>query len=122
MYIPSKKKWSPACVPNKDFNKSTRVCSMLGYSAVNSSRFISSDSNVTVQRDLSVLWRSSQKNRNKNFLREYSICGEKNGNDTFIELTCSNFECGKIKSRQKRPQTRIIGGKQSVSNRLIIIN
>lgn len=63
---------------------------MLGYSAVNSTRFINVSPNVTLQRDLSVLWRSSQK-RTKNVLKEYSNCSDKTANQSYIELTCQNF-------------------------------
>jgi corin len=105
IYKADKKQWRPACVKNwDDIQSPARVCSMLGYSSVNSSVVRNKNNNNTLpaNRDPSVLWRSSQR-RNKNLLREYSNCNDK-ANMKFVEMTCSNF--GRYRTRVRRKLLR----------------
>jgi corin len=51
--------------------------------------------------------------RTSNLLRDYTNCNGEPAN-VVAELTCTNYECGKVRTKKRRlPQTRIIGGKES---------
>lgn len=116
VYKAGKKRWEPACIRNWDTeNSPVKVCSMLGYSAVNSSRLIKRGTNVTIapNHDTTTLMRMSQRKSSNNFLKDYANC-EAEKNPVVAEMTCTNFECGKVRAKRRRlPQTRIIGGNES---------
>lgn len=115
VYKANLKQWAPACVKNWDPATSpTLICSMLGYSSVNSSRTTMRGSNRTLvgTKDASSLWRMYQK-KSTTMLKEFNSC-EVNSRYPVAELTCSNFACGKVPSKKHRkPQTRIVGGSTS---------
>lgn len=116
IYKTDKKQWTPACVSNWDAATSpSTVCSMLGYSSVNSSKLTMRGTNITVQpnsKDTQGMWRM-YKSKGTNLIKEFSTCSEKE-KYPIVDLTCSNFECGKVRSRRyKKPQTRIVGGRVS---------
>ncbi|XP_055528034.1 uncharacterized protein LOC129720570 isoform X2 [Wyeomyia smithii] len=110
-----KNQWAPACVKNWDPATSpTTICSMLGYSSVNSSRTTMRGSNRTVVgiKDASSMWRMYQK-KHGNMIKEFNSC-DINSRYPVAELTCSNFECGKVPNKKYfKPQTRIVGGSSS---------
>ncbi|XP_059616149.1 uncharacterized protein LOC132261342 [Phlebotomus argentipes] len=113
VYRANVKKWAPACISNWDPSTSpTTVCSMLGYSSVNSSRLKMIGTNITMvtpTKDTPAMWRMYQK-RQTNLMKEFTNCPS--SMYPVVELTCSNFECGKIK-RRRSAKTRIVGGTQS---------
>lgn len=45
-------------------------------------------------------------------LKEYTSCNDES-TQAVVELTCSNFECGKVRTRRKLGKTRIVGGKEA---------
>lgn len=97
IYKVQMKKWVPACVQH--WNPSTSpasVCSMLGYSSVNSSKLTMRDTNLTLSpsatsKDETAIWRMYQRKRS-NLIKEFASCP--NDNHPVVELTCSNY--GKI--------------------------
>ncbi|XP_058465582.1 uncharacterized protein LOC131439060 isoform X2 [Malaya genurostris] len=115
VYKADLKQWAPACVKNWDPATSpTLICSMLGYSSVNSSRTTMRGSNRTLvsSKDASSMWRMYQK-KHTNMIKEFNSC-EINSRYPVAELTCSNFECGKVPNKKyHKPQTRIVGGVSS---------
>ncbi|XP_055607996.1 uncharacterized protein LOC129755498 [Uranotaenia lowii] len=115
VYKAELKQWAPACVRNWDPAASpAKICSMLGYSSVNSSRTTMRGSNRTLigTKDASSMWRMYQK-KHSNMIKEFNSC-DINARYPVAELTCSNFECGKIPSKKyKKPQLRIVGGRTS---------
>ncbi|KAL1398008.1 hypothetical protein pipiens_009294 [Culex pipiens pipiens] len=115
VYKADLKQWTPACVKNWDPATSpTMICSMLGYSSVNSSRTTMRGSNRTLvsTKDASLMWRMFQK-KHTNMLKEFNSC-DVNTRYPVAELTCSNYECGKVPNKKyHKPQTRIVGGTPS---------
>uniref|UniRef100_A0A1B0C9Z5 Putative trypsin-like serine protease n=1 Tax=Lutzomyia longipalpis TaxID=7200 RepID=A0A1B0C9Z5_LUTLO len=115
VYRANVKKWAPACISNWDPSTSpTTVCSILGYSSVNSSRLKMIGTNITMvtpTKDTPAMWRMYQK-RQTNLMKEFTNCPT--SMYPVVELTCSNFECGKVRKRRNlSPKTRIVGGTQS---------
>lgn len=111
-----KGEWKPACVRNWDSKTSpTLICSMLGYRSVNSSNMTMRISNRTImprKQDASSVMRMIQR-RQSNLLKEFTSCTSENDYPV-VALTCTNYECGKIRNKfYNRPTKRIIGGKRS---------
>lgn len=109
IYKANKKRWEPACIRNWDGNLSTKVCSMLGYGKVDFSRVFNRATNHTMDpnKDMRMTQRKSA-----NFLRDSVICND--SSSLVVELTCTQFECGKIRTKRRRLiQKRIVGGKES---------
>lgn len=101
VYKADLKQWTPACVKNWDPATSpTMICSMLGYSSVNSSRTTMRGSNRTLvsTKDASLMWRMFQK-KHTNMLKEFNSC-DVNTRYPVAELTCSNY--GKFGSSGRR--------------------
>uniref|UniRef100_A0AAG5DCH2 Scavenger receptor class A n=1 Tax=Anopheles atroparvus TaxID=41427 RepID=A0AAG5DCH2_ANOAO len=115
VYKADLKQWAPACVKNWDPSTSpTTICSLLGYSSVNSSRTTMRGSNRTLvsTKDASAMWRMNQK-KNPNLIKEFNSC-DINSRYPVAELTCSNFECGKVPNKKPlRATKRIVGGSTS---------
>uniref|UniRef100_A0A182LTZ4 Scavenger receptor class A n=1 Tax=Anopheles culicifacies TaxID=139723 RepID=A0A182LTZ4_9DIPT len=115
VYKADLKQWAPACVKNWDPATSpTMICSLLGYSSVNSSRTAMRGSNRTLisTKDASSMWRMYQK-KDVNLIKEFNSC-DINSRYPVAELTCSNFECGKVRNKRNLKATkRIVGGKTS---------
>lgn len=92
---------------------------MLGYSAVNGSWIKmphpNSPSNFTEivqhEKDTTSQWQMIQK-RKKNIMKDFISCSAEDYHPV-AELACSNFECGKVRSRKFQPRARIVGGSQS---------
>lgn len=114
------KQWAPACVNNWDGTTSpSAVCSMLGYSAVNGSwiklpnpNFSNFTMVVPQEKDTTSMWQMQQKKKT-NLMKEFISCPV-NDYHPVAELSCSNFECGKVRRRNKMlPRARIVGGKES---------
>ncbi|GAB0096205.1 atrial natriuretic peptide-converting enzyme isoform X1 [Sergentomyia squamirostris] len=115
VYRANVKKWAPACISNWDSATSpATVCSMLGYNAVNSSRLKMIGTNITMvppTKDTPAMWRMYQK-RQTNLMKEFTNCPS--SMYPVVELSCSNFECGKVRRRRSlSAKTRIVGGSQS---------
>lgn len=56
IYKANKKRWEPACVRNWDNkNSPSKVCSMLGYSSVNSTRLMVSDAMNKIKNILKII-------------------------------------------------------------------
>uniref|UniRef100_A0A182PDL4 Scavenger receptor class A n=1 Tax=Anopheles epiroticus TaxID=199890 RepID=A0A182PDL4_9DIPT len=112
VYKADLKQWAPACVKNWDPATSpTMICSLLGYSSVNSSRTAMRGSNRTLisTKDASSMWRMYQK-KDVNLIKEFNSC-DINSRYPVAELTCSNFECGKVRNRKYyKASKRIVGG------------
>ncbi|XP_058062614.1 uncharacterized protein LOC131212675 [Anopheles bellator] len=115
VYKADLKQWAPACVKNWDPATSpTMICSLLGYSSVNSSRTAMRGSNRTLisTKDASAMWRMYQK-KHTNLIKEFNSC-DINSRYPVAELTCSNFECGKVPNKKYFKATkRIVGGSTS---------
>ncbi|KAG5677344.1 hypothetical protein PVAND_007109 [Polypedilum vanderplanki] len=114
VYKASRKRWEPACIRTWDAqNSPSKVCTMLGYSSVNSSRLLRRGTNTTmnVNQDTQVYMRMAQR-KTSTLLREYTSCND-NSTQVVVELTCSNFECGKVRTRRRIGKTRIVGGKEA---------
>lgn len=93
VYKPDIKLWVPACV-NENWDHSTSpytVCTMLGYSSVNSSRLIMRETKLPTSytMDTPAMWRMSQK-KHSNILKEFNSCPV-NGNYQTVDLTCTNY-------------------------------
>lgn len=92
VYKPDAKLWVPACVNQWEQSTSpAEVCTMLGYSSVNSSRVTmrKSKSIVSPDKDTPAMWRMSQK-KHRNLLKEFNSCPV-NENYQVVDLTCSNY-------------------------------
>lgn len=114
------KQWAPACVNNWDGTTSpSAVCSMLGYSAVNGSWIKMPNPNfpnytmvATTEKDTTSMWQMIQKKKT-NLMKEFISCPNKDVYHPVAELSCSNFECGKVRRRKLLPRARIVGGRES---------
>lgn len=86
------KKWVPACVNNWDSSTSpAHVCSMLGYSSVNSSKVTHRNTDLAVSpptKDTPAIWRMIQRKRS-NLIKEFANCP--NEHHPVVDLTCSNY-------------------------------
>lgn len=93
VYKPDIKLWVPACI-NDNWDHSTSpstVCTMLGYSSVNSSKLIMRETKLPMSynKDTQAMWRSSQK-KHSNILKQFNSCPV-NGNYQTVDLTCTNY-------------------------------
>jgi atrial natriuretic peptide-converting enzyme len=113
IYKADKKRWIPACAAQWDNDRSpTTVCSLLGYNAVNSSRlFLRSTNQTYIPIKDPASWRNHQR-KHTVLMKEFSACAV-NNRYAVVELTCSNFVCGKVRKQRTKPSLRIIGGKQA---------
>lgn len=115
VYKAAKKRWEPACIRNWILEESpTKVCSMLGYSSVNSSRLMRRGTNFTIMSNQDpTAWMRMSQRKTTNLLKDYANCND-DKSQIVAELTCTNFECGKVRTKKRRiPKTRIIGGSES---------
>ncbi|XP_025832340.1 atrial natriuretic peptide-converting enzyme-like [Agrilus planipennis] len=112
IFRPEFQKWVPACITHWNETKSAlNICSLLGYSSVNSSRLLNgSNLNSELVQENTALWWMHQNRRSKNLLREFSSC---KGSYTTVDLTCTNFRCGKTRKSYAEKSLRIIGGVKS---------
>ncbi|XP_055316138.1 serine protease 41-like [Sitodiplosis mosellana] len=118
IYKVSLKKWVPACVENWHQTTSpTMVCSLLGYSSVNSSRVAMRLTNQTITpssinaKESHIIARMYQRKKT-NLIKEFGSCTS-NENHAVLDLTCTNYECGRVRNRPVRARTRIVGGSES---------
>ncbi|XP_067631299.1 uncharacterized protein Corin isoform X2 [Eurosta solidaginis] len=115
VYRMSSQKWTPACVKNWDRAVSpTTVCSMLGYSAVNATSVVTLKTHRPLLTSINVstiIWKMYGK-KHTNLMQELSKCSP-DEDYPIAELTCANYECGKVKSVRHKPSRRIIGGTQA---------
>lgn len=115
VYRAGKKRWEPACIKHWVKESPTLVCSALGYASVNSSRLVLRGTNHSAlsNQDATAWMRMSQK-KSGNILKEHVNCLQEKKTQMVAELTCTNFECGKVRTNRKRLGTkRIIGGNES---------
>lgn len=115
IYKADKKLWEPACILNWDTQTPTKLCLQLGYTSVNNSRLVNKDSNVTLYPNLDI--RMSQR-RMPNIFQDYGNCNDSKGKVN-VELVCATFECGKVRTKRRKMQKRIVGGKESKPGKAI---
>lgn len=92
VYKPDVKLWVPACVNHWDQSSSpATVCTMLGYSSVNSSKVTMRSTKVPMapMNDTPAMWRMYQ-TKQSNLLKEFNSCDLKT-NYPVVDLTCSNY-------------------------------
>lgn len=120
IYKAKHKRWEPACIHNFDSYQPTKLCSLLGYKIVDNSRLVNKGSNSTlVLPNLDI--RMSQRRMSTNIFQDYGNCNDSN-KIVNVELTCSMFECGKVRTNKRRKmQKRIVGGKESKPGDYFII-
>ncbi|KAH8407555.1 hypothetical protein KR222_005316 [Zaprionus bogoriensis] len=110
-----KRGWIPACVKNWDRAVSpSAVCSLLGYSAVNATSVVTQRTHRPLLASVNVstdIWKLYAKRRST-LMQEFSNC-RPTEDYPIAELTCSNFECGKVRRGRHKPSRRIIGGSQA---------
>nr|XP_017014807.2 uncharacterized protein LOC108069309 [Drosophila takahashii] len=107
--------WMPACVKNWDRAVSpSAVCSILGYSAVNATSVLTLRTQRPLLASVNVstdIWKMYAK-RKSTLMQEFANC-KKTEDYPIAELTCSNYECGRVKRGRHKPSRRIIGGTQA---------
>ncbi|EDW02212.1 uncharacterized protein LOC6559850 [Drosophila grimshawi] len=115
VYRINKHQWMPACVKNWDRAVSpSAVCSILGYSAVNATSVVTQRTHRPLLASVNVstdIWKLYAKRRST-LMQEFANCRQSE-DYPIAELTCSNFECGKVKRGRHKPSRRIIGGSQA---------
>jgi atrial natriuretic peptide-converting enzyme len=91
IYKANKKQWEPACIKNWDSRDTpTKICSMLGYSSVNSSRLVTRGTNYTYSMSQDAMaMRMAQRPRPSNILRDYANCTTER-TQLVAELSCTN--------------------------------
>lgn len=118
IYKAKYKRWEPACINNFEKDEMPKkLCSLLGYTKVNNSRLVTKGSNVTLYPNLDI--RMSQR-RLTNIFQDYTNCNDSN-KIANVELTCTMFECGKVRTKRRKMQKRIVGGKESKPGDYLII-
>ncbi|KAL9874243.1 corin serine peptidase isoform 3-T3 [Glossina fuscipes fuscipes] len=114
VYRISSHEWSPACVKNWDRAISPMtVCSMLGYNSVNATNVITQKTHRPLLTSVNIsdnVWKMYAKKRS-NLIQQLSSC-QPDEDYPIAELTCSNYECGKIRKVKDHTSTRIVGGIQ----------
>ncbi|XP_033209606.1 atrial natriuretic peptide-converting enzyme-like isoform X2 [Belonocnema kinseyi] len=103
----------PACIKHWESNSAETICSMLGYKIANSSFLYlkgSNDSLMESKLETSQQWRQDQ-NTKVNLLKEFHQCEDRKIYPS-VELSCSQYECGRRKSffGHSKIRTRIVGG------------
>ncbi|KAM7345094.1 corin serine peptidase isoform 1-T4 [Cochliomyia hominivorax] len=115
VYRINTQEWTPACVKNWDRAVSpSAVCSMLGYSAVNATSVVTQKTHRPLLTSVNVstdIWKMYAKKKS-NLMKEFSNCTP-DEDYPIAELTCSNFECGKVKKTRRKLSRRIIGGSKA---------
>ncbi|XP_054739708.1 uncharacterized protein LOC129245529 isoform X2 [Anastrepha obliqua] len=115
IYRIKSQKWAPACVKNWDRAVSpSAVCSMLGYSAVNATSVVTLKTHRPLMTSINVstdIWKMYAK-KHSNLMQEFANCTPSE-DYPIAELTCANYECGKVKRGRHKPSRRIIGGDQA---------
>uniref|UniRef100_A0ABD2WFL3 Atrial natriuretic peptide-converting enzyme n=1 Tax=Trichogramma kaykai TaxID=54128 RepID=A0ABD2WFL3_9HYME len=117
VYNAHKGRYMSACVSRWTPATARDICGLLGYTNVDSFRYLMAESNVTLNpapvETSPQRWYPTPKS-SRNLLREFQECTDEKDYST-IDLTCSNYECGKrqnygnLKARKKR----IVGGVES---------
>ncbi|KAH8316597.1 hypothetical protein KR067_011413 [Drosophila pandora] len=112
VYRIGQRQWMPACVKNWDRAVSpSAVCSILGYSAVNATSVLTQRTHRPLLASVNVstdIWKMYAKRRST-LMQEFSNC-KRSEDYPMAELTCSNYECGRVKRGRHKPSRRIIGG------------
>ncbi|BFG03364.1 uncharacterized protein DMAD_02643 [Drosophila madeirensis] len=115
VYRIGQRQWMPACVKNWDRAVSpSAVCSILGYSAVNATSVLTQRTHRPLLASVNVstdIWKMYAKRRST-LMQEFANC-KKTEDYPMAELTCSNYECGRVKRGRHKPSRRIIGGSQA---------
>ncbi|KAH8277575.1 hypothetical protein KR018_001456 [Drosophila ironensis] len=115
VYRIGQRQWMPACVKNWDRAVSpSAVCSILGYSAVNATSVLTQRTHRPLLASVNVstdIWKMYAKRRST-LMQEFANC-KKSEDYPMAELTCSNYECGRVKRGRHKPSRRIIGGSQA---------
>ncbi|KAH8372887.1 hypothetical protein KR009_007281 [Drosophila setifemur] len=115
VYRIGQRQWMPACVKNWDRAVSpSAVCSILGYSAVNATSVLTQRTHRPLLASVNVstdIWKMYAKRRST-LMQEFANC-KKSEDYPMAELTCSNYECGRVKRGRHKPSRRIIGGTQA---------
>nr|XP_016940578.1 uncharacterized protein LOC108017919 isoform X1 [Drosophila suzukii]XP_036669786.1 uncharacterized protein LOC108017919 isoform X1 [Drosophila suzukii]XP_036669787.1 uncharacterized protein LOC108017919 isoform X1 [Drosophila suzukii] len=115
VYRIGQRQWMPACVKNWDRAVSpSAVCSILGYSAVNATSVLTQRTHRPLLASVNVstdIWKMYAK-RKSTLMQEFANC-KKSEDYPMAELTCSNYECGRVKRGRHKPSRRIIGGTQA---------
>ncbi|ALC42037.1 Corin [Drosophila busckii] len=115
VYRMSQRQWIPACVKNWDRAVSpSAVCSILGYSAVNGTSVLTQRTHRSLMASVNVstdIWKLYAKRRST-LMQEFGNCRQTE-DYPIAELTCINYECGKVKRGRHKPSRRIIGGSQA---------
>lgn len=119
VYRANRKRWEPACVRHWDQTSALKVCSMLGYNTMNYTRSFNRVTNITSHPTFDGGNIRMSQRKPTIFLRDYVNC---NDSSKVAELVCTNFECGKIRTKRHRlQQKRIVGGKESKPGMMQII-
>ncbi|KMY92016.1 uncharacterized protein LOC6733393 [Drosophila simulans] len=115
VYRIGQRQWMPACVKNWDRAVSpSAVCSILGYSAVNATSVLTQLTHRPLLATVNVstdIWKMYAK-RKSTLMQEFANC-KKTEDYPMADLTCSNYECGRVKRGRHKPSRRIIGGTQA---------
>ncbi|KAI8037280.1 uncharacterized protein LOC128255857 [Drosophila gunungcola] len=115
VYRIGQRQWMPACVNNWDRAVSpSAVCSILGYSAVNATNILTHNTRRALLASVNVstdMWKMYAK-RKSTLMQEFANC-KMSEDYPMADLTCSNYECGRVKRGRHKPSRRIIGGTQA---------
>ncbi|XP_034183521.1 uncharacterized protein LOC117605855 [Osmia lignaria lignaria] len=96
-------KFMPACISHWEPNSAKTICSMLGYTVDVSSKLMARQ------------YINNTQSESKNLLKEFQDCITDQEVYPTVELTCSNYACGRRKTvyGNSRVTTRIVGGVES---------
>ncbi|KAL0267676.1 UNVERIFIED_CONTAM: hypothetical protein PYX00_009871 [Menopon gallinae] len=109
VFSPETDEWLPACVSNWDNKNSAQaICSLMGYTVVNSTRVSIKDTNVEVPPPQTANWTDYQ--RKVNWVKDFRSCGSHHY--PIVNLECTHYDCGKRRTVSS-PSKRIVGGSQS---------
>ncbi|XP_043259003.1 uncharacterized protein LOC122401117 [Colletes gigas] len=99
-------KFMPACISHWEPNSAKTICSMLGYTVALSPRLMAHDVNIT---------RKNLRSSKTNLLKEFQECITDQEIYPKVELTCSEYACGRRKTLygNSKVKTRIVGGVES---------
>ncbi|XP_076280974.1 uncharacterized protein LOC143209360 [Lasioglossum baleicum] len=99
-------KFMPACISHWEPNSAKTICAKLGYTVADLSKLTTYDTNLTKRET-----NSSQ----GNLLKEFQECITDQEPYPMVELTCSEYACGRRRSvyGNSKVKTRIVGGVES---------
>ncbi|XP_032685944.1 uncharacterized protein LOC116851037 isoform X2 [Odontomachus brunneus] len=114
VYHAEKGQFMPACISHWEETSAQTICAMLGYMVAVNSKLLITDSKIANLTQIEHT-RPLYHGKSPTLLRKFQECIRKDETYPTVELTCSEYACGRRRSvyGNLRVQKRIVGGVES---------